>query len=47
MDVYMCMGTQIYNADLHGHGTAVVNKSVWKQSGLAFVGIFFFFLPLV
>lgn len=40
-DVYICIYTRIYNADLHGHGTAVVNKSVWQQSGNVFVVVFY------
>lgn len=43
--IYAYIRTHIYNADLHGHGTAVVNKSVGKQSGHVFVGIFFFLYP--
>lgn len=43
-DVYICIYTHIYKADLHGQGTAVVNQGVWKQSGHVFVRIFFFFL---
>jgi hypothetical protein len=39
--IYAYIHTHVYNADLLGHGTAVVDNSVLKQSGQMFAGDLF------